>query len=69
MFEIAEQRDKGQKPSCAMREPVWHWLVKNLGPAYAPKGRHDAEIFSGLQEMSKSSLFRIEIVGNEINIY
>ncbi|KAJ8035492.1 hypothetical protein HOLleu_22741 [Holothuria leucospilota] len=61
LFDICQQRDRGTRPSCVLREPVWQWLVQNLGNAYHPKGRNDAEIFAGFQELSKSSLFGVEL--------
>lgn len=55
LYETCVIRDKVGMASCAMKEPVWHWLCNNLVSSYALNGRYDAEIMSCLQEMANSS--------------
>ncbi|KAJ8017695.1 hypothetical protein HOLleu_44709 [Holothuria leucospilota] len=50
-------RENVDYPTCASREPIWHWLVQNFPNAYAPKGRGDAEVMAAVQEMCKEAVF------------
>ncbi|KAJ8030938.1 hypothetical protein HOLleu_27489 [Holothuria leucospilota] len=62
LHETCVIRKKVGMATCAVREPVWHWLCQNIPHSYSPKGRYDAEIMSGLQEMAnESNLFGFKI--------
>lgn len=39
--------------SCELREDAWDLLVSQLPSDYAPKGRRNAEVLSGLQYLCR----------------
>jgi hypothetical protein len=52
--------------NCALRDPIWDWLVTNVPNSFAPKGRSDVELMG---DCEKSLGFSLSVTCNVICPY